>query len=688
MKRVPAAVIALTLFAGAARGGDIVLVTIDTWRADHVGYAGSAVQTPTLDSLATAGCVFEQAITAVPLTLPAHCTILTGLYPHHHGVRVNEHYLGPDAPTLAELMQKKGFTTAAFVGAFPLAAQFGLRRGFDYYDDRFERPDEVKLPMEHRFRHERRASEVVDATLGWLDQAKPRRLFLWVHVYDPHDPYEAPTPWRAGYEGEIEYTDRELGRLLRELRERRRDIDLLVVTGDHGEGLGEHEEPNHGLFIYDTTIRVPLVMAGAGIPRGTRRSAQVGSVDLLPTIAEFAGIAPPTVQDGASLAPLARGKPPVAPTRPEYIESLYALGLGWAPLRGVRTDEWKYIEAPDPELYHLLDDSKEVNNVHAGEPRRAALQADALSKLRSGEIAPGGHVSEEQMERLRSLGYLSGGGAGGKSTGTDPKKMAGFANRLGHANGLFTFGKLDEAIVAFDALRKEDPANPFVLLRLGTLHQRSGHAEPAIAAFRAARAADPSSSEICYQLGETFLRAGKPDSASVWYRRSLDITPGRTAALANIGACRFQQGNYAEARQLLSEAAIRSPEDGRVLGNLGAAELMLGNLDAAHDRFRESEAVLGEGFTYHYELGVVLLRRKEVEPALEQFAATQGPRRPDALIELAAAATARSQAPRAVELLEEALKLGGDRIRQRIAIDPRLQALRGTTDGARIFGGK
>ncbi len=670
--------------------GDILFITIDTLRADHVGYAGSPVRTPTLDSLALAGCRFEQAVTATPLTLPSHCTMMTGLWPHHHGVRLNEHYLGPAPKTLAEVLKRDGYATAAFVGAFPLASTFGLARGFDHYDDAFETPAEAALPSDHRFRHERRAQEVVDATLAWLDGAlkttKPNRLFLWVHLYDPHDPYEAPEGWREGYAGEIEYTDREVGRLLRELRARGRAPQLVVVAADHGEGLGEHDEPNHGLFLYDTTIRVPLLLAGKGVPAGASVTEQVSLVDLLPSLLELRGVAPPSGLDGASFVAAMNGAPPPERPRLGYIESLYAVGMGWSPLHGVRSREWKYISAPAPELYALETDPGELSNLTESDPRRAVILADGLEALRAGEVAPAGVVSEEQMERLRSLGYLAGGSQTSGGSRIDPKSRAALAHRIGEANQLFVFGKTEEAIARFEEIRAEDPKNPFVLLRLGHLHRRAGRAQESVTALRAARLLDPMSSEVCYQLGETYFRAGLPDSAITWYRRSLAITPERVAALANIGAAAFQKGDYAMARDVLSQATLKAPDDGRTISNLALADLMLGNMDAAYTGLLRARALLGDAFISHYELGIVHLRRKEVEPALRSFALAQGPRRPDALIELAVASTARSQFPLAVEQLTEAIQLGGPQIRQRIANERRLQALLTRPEGRRLLG--
>ena len=413
--------------ADARRGPDIVLITVDTLRADRVGATGGPVGvTPAIDELARGGAAFLDATAHVPLTLPSHASILTGRYPTAHGVHDNSGFtVGADVPTLATFLHGAGYHTAAFVSSFVLRGATGLSRGFDRYDDRFEGAGRAHVTTGSL---ERRAADVARDVTQWL-AAAPHPFFLWVHFYDPHAPYDPPPAFAARfagrpYDGEVATADFGVGSVIGALPAAARANTLIVVTGDHGESLGEHGESEHGILLYDATLHVPLVIQGPGIGAGLRVDRQVRHVDLLPTIADLAGLQPPAGVDGVSLAPLLRGgangpRPALghvneAPA--SYAESRFGeLHFGWRPIRSLRDGEWKFIDSGAPELYHLPVDKAERDDIAGTHGDTAAGMAKALDGMIAAH--PATTVADAAVaERLRSLGYVTGrvqlGGSG------------------------------------------------------------------------------------------------------------------------------------------------------------------------------------------------------------------------------------------------------------------------------------
>ena len=395
------------------RARNVLVVTVDTLRADRVGAYGSrAGATPHIDALARRGIVFERAFTTAPLTLPAHASLFSGLLPMHSGVRVNgTDRVPPEIPLLAEQLRASGFATGAAVGSFVLRSETGISRGFAAYDESFA----ANAGRNDRWEGERPGSEVVDRALAWLDRAGSERFFLWVHLFDPHAPYAPPAPHAerfAGrpYEGEVAYADACLGRLLEGMRERGRlEKTFIVVAGDHGESLGEHGEATHGVFLYDATLRVPLIVVppDARQTQAARRvAAPVSLVDVAPTIREATGL-PPSPSDGVSLL---QSRP--SPDRLVLAESNYpAVLLGWSPLRAARSADAKYVEAPRPEFYDLRADPAETRNLFRREDEAVRRLARELERRRSSApvraAAPGAGADPEVARRLASLGYLT-----------------------------------------------------------------------------------------------------------------------------------------------------------------------------------------------------------------------------------------------------------------------------------------
>ena len=432
-----------------------VLVTIDTLRADRVGcYGAEHATTPHLDALAARGVRFENAISPAPLTLPSHATLLTALDPPEHGVRSNGRFrLQDDVPTLAERMQARGFATAAFVSAFVLDRRFGLARGFDHYDDRVgvQHPEEGVAS--------RAADQTVDAALAWLADA-PERFLLWLHLYDPHSPYAPPEPHQTRqlgrpYEGEIAFADEQLGRLLAAIDARfPAGGTVVIVTSDHGESLGEHGEATHAFSIYDATQRVPLLMAGPGLPSGAVVTAGLARLaDVAPTVLELAGAAGLASPTGKSLLPLVRGEPEAEP-RIAWVETLATqLDFGWSPLLGVRTLEHKYVRAPRPELYALASDPGELQNLASEQPE-LARELDALVEERGAarNASPNLAMDPEVIERLRALGYVAAETLPaserplGEVGGPDPKEEMGTLSAMQEAFQLLVTGRELEAL--------------------------------------------------------------------------------------------------------------------------------------------------------------------------------------------------------------------------------------------------
>ena len=404
--------------AVAAR--NLVLITVDTLRADRLGASGYApARTPAMDALAARGTRFARAFAPTPITLPSHASIMTGRYPPGHGARHNGMRVDGQVPVLAESLARAGMATGAFVGAFPLDRRFGLSRGFETYDDRMPR-------VEGRLANERRGHDVVTGALAWLEQQRGRRFFLWVHLFEPHAPYGQPGDGGATavrYDGEVAEADRQIGRVIEALGSER-DATLVFVTADHGEAFGEHGEITHSLFVYDTTLHVPLIAAGPGVRAGNSDIA-VSLVDLAPTAARLLG-AGAFDSDGVDLGPALRGGT-VAP-RALYAESFAPLlDFGWSPLRSVREDGWKLIEAPRPELFHVATDPHESRNRAADERQKVAALAERVNRYSSASLKPsrpagsgGPSEARDTASRLHSLGYV-GSGSRDPAARPDPK---------------------------------------------------------------------------------------------------------------------------------------------------------------------------------------------------------------------------------------------------------------------------
>ena len=556
---------------------NLLLVTIDTLRADHVGAYGAADSgvTPAIDALAARGVRFDQAQTAVPLTGPSHATILTGLYPPSHGVRGNVVFtLTENHPTLATRLKRSGYRTAAFVGAYPVAAAFGFARGFDTFDEEFHESGPLDQGAE------RRANEVADAALKWFGENVGRPFFVWLHFYDPHAPYDPPPPYRQRYanpyDGEIAFTDAQIGRVLDGLRGAGRDRDTVVmVLADHGEGLGEHHELTHAVLTYQSTMRVPFVIAGPAVPPGRVVSTRVATIDVVPTALALVGMQPDRSLLGRDLGPLIDGR--ASASDPFYQESLFGrLNCHWAALRGWIKDDWKLITGAEPELYNLADDPGETRNVAGEQPDRVSRMTAELQRALQ-RLAPGGDraqpraVGAEQEERLRSLGYTAGSGGSGTLDDPglpDPRTHVELYDRL-QAATVAQGAALERAFDEVERITRIDPTNPFAFGTLASMAYRHGSLPTAARAFARTLELDPDRPGVRQNYGKLLRELHRYADSERELRLALAQIDGDLQTRINLAETLVAQRKDAEAAQLLDAVLAKEPSHPDALGAKG-----------------------------------------------------------------------------------------------------------------------
>lgn len=564
MSRYLALCVLLLYACGCSRAParpNLLLVTVDTLRADRVGcYGGSG--TPAIDRLCTEGVKFERAYTPVPLTLPAHATILTGLEPPEHGVRGNGVYiLGDEHRTIAEILRDNGYDTAAFVGAFPLDHRFGLAQGFQTYDD-------GGMSGTSGFHYaERRAAAVVDRAISWLRNRSDRPFFAWVHLYDPHDPYDPPEPWRSRFEpdrytGEIAYADSQIGVLFDALRTARTwERTVVILTADHGESLGEHGEETHGFFVYDATLRVPLVIKPATGRTQFAPSGVARLVDLAPTALALLRLPAPRSMSGRRLDA-------VANLTGAYAETLLPqLDYNWAPLFSHRDGRWKYIAAPEPELYDTAADPRETNNLIGSETGAAARMQQLLAATRRGfarnQSARRG-PDADTVNRLASLGYASGTAGPDVSSGLDPKRMLRVAREIDEISS----GALDsrDALAKLKALAARDPGNNLIHRRLAGAYSAAADWESAAAEYQKAIAAGYLGEDIQIPAGRAAARAagaadmrGATEKAANAMRRAIALAPEDPEVLEAHATWTARRGDLATAERELQRLTDEQP---------------------------------------------------------------------------------------------------------------------------------
>jgi choline-sulfatase len=610
---------------------NLLLITVDTLRADHLGaYGSQRARTPVMDALARRGTLFEQAFTVAPVTLPAHASILTGRLPPRHGIRGNSFYTLRDRQTtLAQILAARGYRTAAVVGAAVLDKRFGLNRGFDVYDD--------EMPG-HRdgFIADRAAAEVVSRAVTWLGAGNVSTpFFLWAHLFDPHHPYEAPEPTQfngAPYDGEVAYADREIGRLLSALD----SLGVLrntvvVLTADHGESLGEHGEDTHGVFLYDSTLRVPLIAAGPGIPEGIRRREGLASlVDILPTILPILNVPVPDGVDGLDLLGVERRRREFVYAETYLPRDFY----NWAEMHALRSTDTKFVHSPAPELYDLQNDPHELRNRADDAPGAVrGLTREILQAVRGHGDSERVTPDPELAARLQSLGYVAGGGPvivppAGADPRPDAKSRIHLVARIDRALALKGARRNAEAGTLLRQILAEDASNYLAAHTLGDLLFDLGQDREAIVAYRRAM----QGREVAYyhyRLGVLHERLSEHVEAAKQFGALTRLTPGAANEVVERAEDLRARGIRAAALAYLEEQAAtfsaashNAPDPAlhvRVLNELGVARADANHLEGAADAFARAARLAPADFDAHANLGLTRARQGRAEAALASF---------------------------------------------------------------------
>jgi choline-sulfatase len=667
---------------------NLILVTLDTTRADHLacyGYGG--VRTPNLDGLAERGVVFDQCATTAPLTLPAHSSIMTGMNPTYHGVRINGGTALPDSQTtLAEILTGRGYACGAFIGAFVLDGRWGLKQGFAHYDDYFDLARYKRIDLGYV---QRPGNVVTDAALAWLEGEKGKPFFAWVHLYDPHQPYDPPEPFKSEYQdrgpvglydGEIAFADAQVGRLLEWLRANGLDKKtLVVVIGDHGESLGQHGEASHGFFIYDATLHVPFIITTPFDRfKGRRVSTQVTSVDVFPTVLDLLGVeGAPTCQGRSLLAEMS--DPGKAKDIPAYSESMAPnIQYGWAGLHSLRSSRYKFVEAPRPELYDIVQDPGETRNILNDQPAVArAMKADLdriiVDTSRNAPKPQAANLDRETTQRLAALGYIGGMSTKKVRGGTlaDPKdKLAVFEAVQASAELIFDgkhaeaarrleailkedpnasqallllsqcyieLGRDAEAQAALDVILRDDPENTQALIFLANILTKSGKGEDAIAVCKRALAVDPNNSQAGALIGEVYLADKKNAEALPYLEKAVGLQPKLGQNNLNLAACLIGLKKYDRAETLLNAVLKDTPKFPMAQFNLGLLYEEQGRWAEARRAYETELQNFPKDFEARFNLGKILLREGDREGYLDAMreVMAQAPNRPEGYLFLA-----------------------------------------------------
>jgi arylsulfatase A-like enzyme/thioredoxin-like negative regulator of GroEL len=549
---------------------DVLLVTIDTARADRFSHTGApGPGTPRIDALARDGVWFVEAISPSPLTKPAHASLFTGRLPPSHTVRDNGAYRLPDGETtLAEVLRDAGYTTGAFVGAQVLDRRYGFHQGFGTYDDTMVGSGDPAV-LSYA---ERRGEDVVAAAIRWLDTQSAGRLFAWVHLFDPHAPYRPPEPERSrypsGYDGEIAYVDRVVGNLIDAWEARRGPgRTLVIVTADHGESLGEHDEATHGVLIHDATIRVPLVLRAPGIRLGRPIAAPVSLIDVLPTVLGLLRLPSPAGVHGRDLGPLLRGEPVPWSSVSGYSESLYAeLHHGCAPLRGLREEGWKLVRGSVSELYDLGRDPNELRDLAAIEPIRARDMQEGLERLVAdldAGAAETATLDEDARRALQSLGYAwtPPSGSTGAGGGRDPREALSSMKAMAEADRSAARGEIDGAVALYRGVIAVEPESVDPRVRLAHVLGTQGRHEEALPLLESAAKIAPGASELRRMLGDARFALGNYREALAAYDAGLALEPARRELRDARWRVLNQLGRTAEMLGEAERAVTADPSD-------------------------------------------------------------------------------------------------------------------------------
>lgn len=649
---------------------NVLLVTIDTLRADALSAYGGKANTPNIDRLAAHGARFDNAHSQAVVTLVSHTSILTGLYPYQTGVRENQGYrVSPDTATLATRLKSKGFETAAFIAGFPLTKRFGLTSGFDQYDDRIAETRgaiDFALP-------ERRADTVVSSALNWIEGRHGKKFFAWVHVFDPHAPYKPPEQWQAQYAsnpylGEVAWTDSALGALFDRLSSLPQKT-LVIITGDHGEGLGDHGEMTHGFFAYESTLHVPLIISevdpkATSYPKPRVVTSPARHIDIVPTVLDAVGAGSDSADNqfpGSSLRDSIANKQ--SADRPMYFEAMTGfLTRGWAPLRGVIAGGDKYIDLPVRELYHLQSDPGEQRNQASSDTSRVNVLNGTLSTFDTNLPGAPKAESAQVSAELRSLGYASPNAASHKTVFTekdDPKRLIELDHDLHVANELYSTGRIPEAIQTFEHVIMKRPdlvdayrymayvywqagqpaaaiktleatftlgiADQDIRTRLGTFLAETGQPQKAIALLTSSPADDV---EAQNALGIAYGQAGKNAEALKTFEKVLAADATNGVAFQNIGTIKLRENKIAEAEEWVKKALVADPSLANAYTTIGVIFQRTGRGSDAIEAWRRAVELDATEFDALFNLTISLVQTGQLDEARrygDQFLATAPP---------------------------------------------------------------
>ena len=633
------------------RDFNVILVTLDTTRADKIGcYGATDVKTPVIDGFAGRGVRFDKCIAQTPLTLPSHTSIMTGTFPLYHGVRDNGGFLVPPGlETMAEVFKKGGYRTAAFVAAYVLDSRWGLNQGFDYYFDQF---DLSKFESVSLGDIQRPANEVLDEALPWLEKNKSGNFFAWIHLYDPHTPYEPPPPYDTEYAGrpylgEIAFMDSQLSRLQAFLEKNDlTDNTFLIIAGDHGESLGQHQEFAHCFFVYQEAIHVPLIFV-TPFPRlqGKTSGRPTNLADIMPTVLEMCGQPLPKDIQGQSLAGEFFGKPEPPSEVLTYSETFYPrFHFGWSELQSVQNDRYQLIIATDMELYDLVEDPRELKNLIDTRPavaRSLRAQADGLIARYSRNALQTdiSSVDEETREKLAALGYLGSFMDSSKLAGkklANPKDKIGIYNDLSKARELGMQGEADKGIALIEGIIRQDPDIIDAYFALGNIYYRERKFQEAIKQYQIALALKPDDSftviniansyvglkqpdvaerfvldylkkglqdsQLYFLLGNINYRRDKLDQAIPYFRKCLSLNSESASAYNALAAIFYRKDDLAEAERHGREAIRLSPKLSSVHYNLAQILEKKGQNAEAEDQYKAELAITPSNFKACFNL--------------------------------------------------------------------------------------
>lgn len=610
-----------------------ILITVDTLRADRIHcYGFPYIETPTMDLFASKGVLFEKCIAQTPLTLPSHTSLLTGTLPLFHGVRDNGGFLVPqELLTLSEIFKEKNYQTSAFVASYVLDSKWGLNQGFDYYFDKFDLSKYKTISLGNV---QRRGDEVIDEALKWLDLHKQEQFFSWIHLYDPHTPYEPPSPFSEKYPnrpylGEIAYTDSLLGRLWGYLEQNNlTDNTILVFASDHGESLGEHEESTHGFFIYQEGIHVPLIFVTPfkGL-QGIRRSGVVALVDIMPTILEMDGeVIPPQIQ-GRSLLPLFFDEDGNGDSF-AYAETYYPrLHYGWSDLKSIQEGRFKLIIAPELELYDLIDDPDEKTNLVSTFPeetRRLMRTAEQYIE----ESSQGAfdidyhHIDEETRQKLAALGYI---GTFSDQSSVDegrlgnPKEKIVIFNQLSRTKELMLEEKYEEAVALINQITEEDPDVIDAYFTLGNLYFKKREFDKALDSFLTVLEKRPGDSFTIINIANSYMGIGDLDEADKFVASIIDSIPPDSQLYYVFANIKNLKEEYEEAINYYKECIKLNPSSASAYSALGGVYVVQKRFDDAEQYLQKANEINSEMRNLHYNMALLHEEKGEMTEAADEY---------------------------------------------------------------------